>query len=91
MNNGSVHLIDGTLPHVHAGIVNHLIQNGQYEVARKILKAFIKTKAFSPLDFVLLGDVNRMLDPGDQEPKLDWNEGAMSIDDALQKFVFHIF
>ena len=89
MKNGSVHLIDGTPPNVHVDIVNHLIQNGQYVDARRILKAFIKSKASSPLDFVLLGDVNGMLDPGDQATESHRNEGAMSIDDALEKFVFH--
>jgi hypothetical protein len=85
MNNGRAYLIDGTLPHVHIKVVKHLMQNGRYKEARKILQAFVKTKASSPLDFVLLSDVSGMF--GDQEPRAD--EGAMSIDDALLKFVSH--
>ncbi|XP_062578941.1 TPR repeat-containing protein DDB_G0287407-like isoform X2 [Saccostrea cucullata] len=87
MNSGNVHLINGTLPLVHADIVKYLIQTKQDEVSQRILKTLIKTKIVIPIYYVYLDEVNKRLNnPGERAPKADWSEGAMSVDEALQKW-----
>lgn len=85
MKNGNSHLIDGTLPLVHLDILKYLIQNKQEEVARKVLKTLVKTKAVTPLDYVLLREVNTKLNPGDKAPDSDIYNGSMSVDEALKE------
>lgn len=85
MKNGNSHLIDGTLPLVHLDILKYLIQNKQEEVARKVLKTLVKTKAVTPLDYVLLREVNTKLNPGDKATDSDDYNGSMSVDEALKE------
>lgn len=85
MKNGNSHLIDGTLPLVHLDILKYLIQYKQEEVARKVLKTLVKTKAVTPLDYVLLREVNTKLNPGDKAPDSDDYNGSMSVDEALKE------
>ncbi|XP_061197939.1 TPR repeat-containing protein DDB_G0287407-like [Saccostrea echinata] len=87
MNNGNVHLINGTLPFAHADIVKYLIQSKQDKVTQRVLKILIKTKVVIPIYYVYLDEVNmRLNNPGEKAPKALGNEGAMSVDEALQKW-----
>uniref|UniRef100_K1QLA2 Peptidase inhibitor 16 n=1 Tax=Magallana gigas TaxID=29159 RepID=K1QLA2_MAGGI len=86
MKNGNSHLIDGTLPLVHMDILKYLIKNKQEEVARKVLKTLVKTKAVTPLDYVLLKEVNTKLNPGDKAQENDDYDGSMSVDEALKEW-----
>lgn len=85
MKNGNSHLIDGTLPLVHMDILKYLIKDKQEEVARKVLKTLVKTKAVTPLDYVLLKEVNTKLNPGDKAQENDDYDGSMSVDEALKE------
>ena len=87
MRNGNNHLIDGTIPFVHVTMVKYLIENKRDEEARRVLTTLLKTKAVSPIYNVLLKDVLDRQNPGDKAPENEETEEALSIDEAIKKFV----
>ena len=68
-------------------MVKYLIENKRDEEARRVLTTLLKTKAVSPIYHVLLKDVLDRQNPGDKAPENEETEEALSIDEAIKKFV----
>ena len=64
-------------------MVKYLIENKRDKEARRVLTTLVKTKAVSPIYHVLLKDVQDRQNPRENEEM----EGALSIDEAIKKFV----